>query len=165
MTFAETFYGAIAKTVKSMGPVSFQFGIVTSANPLKIMLDDGLEVPRDNIILTDNVRDMKYTIRRRELTTENTGNNWTTSSNSQHSHSIPLGGTHKHKIITENEITIYRRLNLGEKVLIANVQGGNRFVVLSRAEDRDKIFDPLPIDATQKGDFVHEPPEPYINED
>lgn len=126
----ETIYKASKKTVKAMSPVSFIYGTVTSIDPLKIRISDKIELGRASLILTDNVRDIKYSITQKEINT--------------HSASVATHGSHIHLVLLPKEITIERRLKVGEKVILANNLGGNRFIVISRAEDRtrlDKIYD------------------------
>lgn len=160
---APIIYEMAQKAQKATVPVNFMFGIVTDVGEnLKIRINEKTELARDVLILTDNVRNMKYTVRRTQLTSAVSGGSWSTSSNGDpsHSHSVSAGPTHKHEVITADTITIYKELQKDEKVLLANIMGGYRYIILSRAEDRKEYNYSVPIDVTQK-DFEPENPLVY----
>ena len=62
---------AALDAVKSQHPVSICFGSVTSASPLKIMVEQKLTLGKAQLILTRNVTDYKVNMNEQEVTIHN----------------------------------------------------------------------------------------------
>ena len=114
------------------------FGTVTSTSPLKIVVEQKLELTEEFLILTKNVKD--YTV--------NVTMDWSTetrSLNANHKHSTSVSGdcsvtveqkdinlTHSHNIKGTKSITIHNALKNGDKVILIQQMGGQKFVVLDK---------------------------------
>ena len=114
------------------------FGTVTSTSPIKIVVEQKLELTEEFLILTKNVKD--YTV---DVTM-----NWSTeikSLNANHNHSTSVSGdcsvtvqqkdinlNHSHNIKGTKSITIHNALKNGDKVILIQQMGGQKFVVLDK---------------------------------
>lgn len=133
-------------------PTALLFGIVTSINPLVIDVEQKLQLTKEFLVLTKNVKD--YTV---DVTID-----WNTESeelNANHNHEItgniqvdsvssdPITNTvtntmnvmqkdidltHNHKIKGRKQITIHNALKVGDEVILIQQQGGNNFIVLDK---------------------------------
>lgn len=152
----------IAKdTNNSLSLADVLFGTVTSTSPLKILVEQKLELSEEFLILTKNVKD--YTV---DVTMD-----WSTenkSMNANHGHSISgsvsvnstatvnpnpdnisvsikndtnsslasdqknIDLTHKHGISGRKSLTIHNALKSGDKVMLIQQQGGQKFIVLDK---------------------------------
>lgn len=152
----------IAKdTNNSLSLADVLFGTVTSTSPLKILIEQKLELSEEFLILTKNVKD--YTV---DVSME-----WDTESksmNANHSHSMSgnvsvnssatvnpnpenisvsisndtsnnlsvgqknIDLTHRHGISGRKSLTIHNALKNGDKVILIQQQGGQKFIVLDK---------------------------------
>lgn len=130
--------------VEASKPVNLCFGIVTSASPLKINVEQKMELGEAQLLLSRNVTD--YTMKL-EVNME------TESAESAHSHTFQgrtewneayphihtftgntgeSAGSHSHRISGVQEVTVKNSLQAGEKVLLIRQQGGQKYFVLDR---------------------------------
>lgn len=103
---------AAMEAVDANKPTALIFGIVKSVNPLVIETEQQMPLGKSQLILTRNVTSYAASV-----TVD-----WTTGSADGHTHTV--SGT--------KSITINNGLTVGEKVLLAREQGGQRFIVLDR---------------------------------
>lgn len=123
---------AAVEAVKADGPVGVCYGTVTSASPLKIMVDQKKTLTDAQLILTDNVRD--YAV---EMTT------MSGTSEAPHYTEDESGGSgdaafaaHKHKYQGRKKWKVHNALKSGEKVILLRCDGGQKYIVLDRWEAR-----------------------------
>ena len=107
--------------INSTKPVEFCFGTVQATKPLTIAIEQkNTVIDGENIelILTNNVKEHYVDI--------------TVSHNTEtETCTVP----HKHKYSGRKKILLHYGLNVGEKVLLARWQGGQRYIVIDRVED------------------------------
>lgn len=116
--------------VNAGDPTRVTFGTVISASPLKIKVDQKITLTKEFLVLTRNVTDF----------TTKASLKWETEDKTvEHFHTTEEGDTstedieHKHDIIIEKkDITIHNALKVGEEVILIQVQGGQKYIVLDR---------------------------------
>lgn len=121
---------AAVEAVEAAKPVALLTGLVTDAEPLRIMVDQKLVLHEGELLLSRNVTD--YTVSMTvDHQTEEHG----------HTHTITdtyTGGggasleRHTHGYRGTKEFRVHNRLKQGETVLLARIQGGRRYAVLDR---------------------------------
>ena len=102
-------------------PCDFCIGVVISESPLSIQLDQKLTLTEDFLFLTRNVTDYTITMEVDHKTESEWG-----GSCGEHCKE------HSHDYIGEKEFVVKNHLTEGEKVVLANMAGGQKFVVLDR---------------------------------
>lgn len=151
----------VKNTNNASALTNVMFGTVTSTSPLKILVEQKLELSEEFLILTKNVKD--YTV---DVTV-----NWdteNTSLNANHSHTTNVNSnisvssdispnddnqkitnkidgninvsveqkninlTHKHNISGRKSMTIHNALVNGDKVILIQQQGGQKFIVIDK---------------------------------
>lgn len=114
------------------------FGTVTSTSPLEIQIDQKLTLTQDYLILTKAVLDHEVDIEVNHFTEQSAlvgYGAWDTK------HSHPGAGigeinpNHRHQYLGRKKIKIFNGLQVGEKVILIRLQGGQRYVVLDRIND------------------------------
>ena len=105
-------------------PVEICFGKVTSASPLKILVEQKMTLGKEQLILTRNVTDFKTSI-----TGGNIQNYYYTGSNL--SGSAPVSPSHVHAM-GKLQITVHNGLVVGDEVILLRQQGGQKYVVVDR---------------------------------
>jgi len=96
----------------------FCYGTVTSEKPLKIIVEQKMELSAAQLVLCRNVTDYKAKV---DLTVD--GKVWSTETASAHDHQ--MGG--------EKDIIIKNGLKMGEKVVLLRKRGGQEYLVIDRA--------------------------------
>lgn len=120
----------------SKKPMAVQTGTVISVSPLKIKADNNMEhdYSLGDLILTHLVRDYEVDITVNH-STDSIYQDWDTT----HSHpgaganTIPID--HEHEYTGRKKIIMHLGLKVGEKVLLIQEQGGQRWIVVDRIED------------------------------
>lgn len=116
---------AAVEAVEAQKPIHVYFGKVVSATPLKINVEQKMELGEKQLILSRNVTNFKTSI-----TGGNVKNNdamgFTTDSET-----APVFFSHVHAIGTM-ELTVHNGLVVGEEVILIRQQGGQKFVVWDR---------------------------------
>ena len=114
---------AAVEAVLAGNPMSVCFGTVTSASPLKIMVDQKKTLTAAQLILTNNVRDFSV-----EMTVD-------------HTTDAARGGSgdasfasHRHGYTGRKKFKVHLGLKTGEKVILLRCDGGQKFIVLDRWE-------------------------------
>lgn len=132
----KTIKQAATDAVNASNPCGILFGTVTSNNPLEISIEQKMTLSKEFLILTKNVVDYNVDV----------SMNWNTnekSLNANHNHSASDGVSveqknidvsHNHAINGRKQLTIHNSLKNGDKVILIQVQGGQKYVVL------DKIY-------------------------
>lgn len=112
---------AALEAVFNSKPCDFCFGVVVSESPLSIQLDQKLTLTENFLLLTRNVTDYKVMM---EV---------------DHTTESELGGScgehcreHKHDYVGEKEFLVKNHLQAGEIVLLAQMVGGQKYIVLDR---------------------------------
>ncbi len=137
---------AALEAVAASKPFALTFGTVVSASPLKISVDQKLTLYKEQLLLTNAVRD--YTV---NMTVEHETESALTDVNLAHKHSysgsagpysysgntqtagaVDLG--HKHSYKGKKKYTVHLALKTGEKVILLRVNGGQQYIVLDRVE-------------------------------
>lgn len=103
---------AALDAVDNVKPTAFMFGAVESAKPLRVKIDQKLVLDEAFITLTRNVSKYSVDVELEEETEAEQG--------------------HKHKI-KGKKITVDNSLKVGDIVLIAREQGGQRFIIIDKA--------------------------------
>jgi len=103
----------------------FCYGTVTSASPLKILVEQKMELTSAQLVLTRNVTNFSTTV---SISNESP---WATENKS--------GGTgeasfasHNHSIKGTKTLTINNALKQGDKVVLIRKKGGQEYLVLDR---------------------------------
>lgn len=123
MTFLEAIQKASVNANEAGKPMALMRGTVTSAAPLKIQIDQRLELDADLLILTSSVMDYET-----EITVS-----WETAEKSGGSGDASFA-SHKHSVAGKKKIKVHNALKVGETVLLLRVQGGQKFIVLDRVK-------------------------------
>lgn len=110
-------------------PVNVFFGEVQSVNPLKINVEQKMELGAAQLVLTRNVTDYTTTV-----TVQ-----WDTESHKVgHKHTGDEGDTgytevpHSHEVEGKKTLLIHNALKVGDEVILIRQQGGQKFVVVDR---------------------------------
>lgn len=103
---------AAVDAVNSTQPVQFVFGSVISVSPLKIQVTPKLTLGAANLVIAGNLskQSVKVTV---SGTTDKADN-------------------HTHKFSVPVTVTIDNSLKKGDSVIMARVQGGNKYLVLDK---------------------------------
>lgn len=117
---------AAVEAVKASNPCAIMFGKVISTSPLKINVEQRLTLDESHLILTSNVRDYKTKISFDNPGIKNIVKNYTMDD-------IP-GTDYKlsYQQPIQNEITVYNGLKMNESVILLQIQGGQKYIVLDR---------------------------------
>ncbi len=121
--------------VETTKPIKIVYGKVTSIAPLQINVEQKMTLSTAQLILTRNVTDYEI-----EMTLDHM------TENHQHTHTIessPTGGgtisleTHSHPYRGRKKFMIHNSLTVGEGVVMLQMQGGQKFIVLDRMVKND----------------------------
>ena len=104
----------------------FCYGTVTSANPLKILVEQKMELTSAQLVLTRNVTDFKTYI-----TAGNTKDYYYTG-DPESGGTAPIPGTSHVHAIGKIQMTVHNALAKGEKVVLLRKKGGQEYLVLDR---------------------------------
>lgn len=118
---------AAVEAVDASNPVAIVFGEIVSISPLKINIEQRLILDESHLILSRNVTDYKT-----KISFDNPGIKqvFTTWDMGETVESSPSKITFKTK--TKHDITVYNALKLNETVIMLQVQGGQKYIVLDR---------------------------------
>ena len=114
---------AAVEAVMAGKPFAFIFGKVTSISPLKVQVDQKLELTEAQLILTNAVRD--YTVR---MTVDHETES--TSGGSDYS----AFASHRHAYKGTKSYRVHLGLTVGEQVVMLRADGGQKFIILDRVE-------------------------------
>lgn len=116
---------AAIEAQESTKPVEVCFGKVTSASPLKILVEQKLPLGEGQLILTRNVTNFKTYI-----TGGNVKNYYYTGSDTDGG-TAPVVPSHVHAI-GKVQITVHNGLVVGDEVILIRQQGGQKYIVVDR---------------------------------
>ena len=102
-------------------PADMVFGKVVSTSPLKIKVDQKLILTSAQLVLSRNVTDYKLSVTMNHSTENESGGSGDSSF-----------ATHKHEIKGTKNITIHNALTINEEVIMMQVSGGQKYIVLDR---------------------------------
>jgi hypothetical protein len=112
---------AALEAVEASKPVQMSFGKVTSASPLKILVEQKLTLGKAQLVLSRNVTD--YTT---EVTID-----WGTESKSGGS-GYDAFASHTHAVKGKKKITVHNGLVVGDEVILLRQQGGQKYIVVDK---------------------------------
>lgn len=121
--FLEIIKRAAVEADEQAQPCDFLFGTVVSDSPLKIRVEQKLELGRAQLILTRNVSDHKIRIKGRNV------QSYFFVGNSDETQSVVPPHVHA---LGEIEIEIKNALKTGEQVILIKQRGGQKYLVLDR---------------------------------
>lgn len=117
--FLENVKRAALEAVNAAKPFAFVLGKVTSVSPLKVQVDQKLELTSAQLILTNAVRD--YTVYMTvDHQTENTAGGDASFA------------SHKHAYKGKKAFKVHLGLKAGEQVLLLRTDGGQKFIIIDR---------------------------------
>jgi len=126
---------AAVEAVKASNPCAIMFGKVISTTPLKINVEQRLTLDESHLILTSLVRDFEIEMTVDHFTEEDAFLDTT------HSHpfsgdgsvsSASFDSTHKHAYKGKKKFQVHLGLVEGDAVMLLQVQGGQKYIVLDR---------------------------------
>lgn len=112
---------AALDAVEAEKPVNLCFGKVTRVSPLEINVEQKMTLGEGQLVLARHVTDYETEVTVEWETEEKGGGSGETSYSS-----------HSHKVSGKKRMVMYNSLALGETVLLARKQGGQKYVVLDR---------------------------------
>ena len=121
--FLEIIKRAAVDADEQAQPCDFLFGTVTSADPLKIRVEQKMELGEAQLVLTRNVSDYKVKI---------VGNNTQSFFFTDNSGSTEVVEPPHVHALGELEIEIKNALREGEQVVLLKQRKGQKFLVLDR---------------------------------
>ncbi len=119
--FIEVIKRAAIEAVKAGQPSDFCFGTVTSEQPLKILVEQKMELTSRQLVLTRHVTDY-WT----EVTTD-----WESEAKEGGSGEASFA-SHAHGLKGRKGLTIHNSLKTGDKVVLVKKQGGQQYLVLDK---------------------------------
>ena len=121
--FLEIIKRAAVDADEQAQPCDLLFGTVTSVGPLKIRVEQKLELGEAQLILTRNVSDHKVKIKGKNI------QNFFYIGDSESTADVAPPHVHA---VGEIEIEIKNALKTGEQVVLLKQRGGQKFLVLDR---------------------------------
>ena len=119
---------AAVEAIRAMKPVEFRFGTVIAVSPLQIRIDQKAPLQEEQLMLTRNVTDYEMDITVSHRTGYESGGGGD-SAFSSHAHAY----TGRKKIIVHNALVV------GDEVVLLQLQGGKKFLVLDRMKPNPAI--------------------------
>lgn len=131
--------------VEATKPTAFIFGTVISASPLKIKVSNNLILTEEFLVVPRTLTNYSLSVGM-DISTENTSTDTThshivnyedstidgTTNKNVISEETSFDNTHKHSVKGTKSITIYNALKVNEKVILAQMQGGQDYIILDR---------------------------------
>lgn len=111
----------VSNMLENMKLTDYVFGEVTSISPLKIRLDQKLELPESVLILTFPVRELKINLAHKHQYLNGEATSITQIESPEDS-----------DISNFNEVIIVEGLKIGDKVTLLRVEKGQKYIVLSK---------------------------------
>ena len=109
------FKKAAKDAIEASDPTAIEFGVVTSVTPLKILVEQKKPLTMAQLILTRNVKDYEIEMTIEHETEEGDGPD-----------------THTHEYKGKKKFTVHNALKLGDTVMLAKMQGGQKYIVLDK---------------------------------
>lgn len=114
---------AAVDAVEAAKPFAFVLGKVTSVSPLKVLVDQKLELSASSLILTNAVRDYEVYMTVDHETEDASGGSCDAAF-----------ASHKHAYKGKKRFKVHLALKPGEQVLLLRADGGQKFIILDRVE-------------------------------
>ncbi len=121
----KTIKRAALNAVNASKPVEVCFGKVTSASPLKILVEQKMTLGEAQLILCRNVTNYKTSI-----TGGNIHNYYYTGSTTDLG-TAPVSPSHVHAM-GKIQVTVHNGLVVGDEVILLRQQGGQKYIVVDR---------------------------------
>lgn len=134
----ETLKRSALKAVEAEKPVKVCFGKVVSTAPLKINVEQKMNLGEKQLILSRNVTDFSVGITVDWLSEdsldvhEHIVKGTDSNGDSIHLATDAQDLSHHHKIAGKMEITVHNGLVVGDEVILLRQQKGQKFIVLDR---------------------------------
>ena len=109
------------ETMNASSLMQVLYGEVTGVSPLKIMIEQRLELDEEFFILTRAVRDHEVEMTVDHITEEASGGSGEAAY-----------ATHAHEYVGRKKFMIHNGLIVGDKVKLLRVQGGQQYVVFDK---------------------------------
>lgn len=139
-------YSGLVNAMKQAGlgatnasnPVNVCFGKVTSASPLKILVEQRITLGAAQLVLTRNVTDYDVDVTV-DIDTDDVSDT--------HKHSVEfeitegepvladtndVESSHKHSIIGKKKMKVHNALQSGDEVILLRMQGGQKYIVMDK---------------------------------
>jgi hypothetical protein len=117
----ETIKMAAVEAVKASNPAAILFGTVKSISPLKINIEQRLTLDESHLVLTSLVSDFEVDMTVNHMTENTSGGSGDSSF-----------ASHNHVITGKKTFQVHLGLQAGETVILLQVQGGQKYIVLDR---------------------------------
>lgn len=121
----KTIKRAALDAVKASKPVEVCFGKVTSASPLKILVEQKMTLGEAQLVLCRNVTDYKVYI------TGGNIQNFYYAGTPPDAEIFPVSPSHVHAV-GRMQITVHNGLAVGDEVILLRQQGGQKYMVVDR---------------------------------
>lgn len=102
-------------------PSDFCYGKVTSDKPLKVLVEQKMELAKAQLILTRNVTDFET-----EITVD-----WKSENKAGGSGEAAFL-SHNHDVKGKKKILVHNKLKVGDEVVLFKKKGGQKYLVLDR---------------------------------
>ncbi len=126
--FVKTMKKAALEAVEASKPANMVFGTVISASPLKIKVDQKLILTEKQLVLARNVTKHEITV---EPSVDEKPYFHLTESTSGGSGDDSFA-SHNHRYEGIKKFLVYNQLKAGEEVILMQIAGGQKYVVLDR---------------------------------
>jgi len=117
----ETIKQVAVEAVKASNPVAIIFGKVTQESPLKINIEQRLTLDAEHLILSSLVQDFSVDVTLDHSTDATSGGTGESSFSS-----------HSHTVAGKKTMVFHFGLKVGETVMLLQIQGGQKFLILDR---------------------------------
>ncbi len=111
----------VLDTLNSVNPTHIVFGTVKTVNPISVQLEQQEIIPKEMIVLSRNVTDYEVDMTVSHFTEKKGGGSGESSFSS-----------HDHDYKGRKTFHVHNNLQVGEKVVLLRVQGGQKFVITDR---------------------------------
>lgn len=120
---------AAMEAVRAGKPAELRFGTVVSVSPLEIRIDQKAPLREPQLILTRNVTDYEMDISVSHRTeAEGRGGSY-----------YEAFSSHTHGYSGRKKIVVHNALVVGDEVVLLQVQGGKKFLVLDRMKPHPAV--------------------------
>lgn len=109
------------EAVNASKPANMVFGKVTNTSPLQIKIDQKLILSSKQMVLSRNVTDYRLSVTVDHKTESASGGSGESSF-----------ASHNHDIKGTKTMTIHNSLKVGEEVILMQLSGGQKYVVIDR---------------------------------
>lgn len=123
--FVKTIKRAAVDAVDATKPVEVCFGKVSSASPLKILVEQKMMLGEAQLVLCRNVTDYKTDISGGNL------QNFYYVDSPPNASTLPVSPAHVHAM-GKIQVTVHNGLVVGDEVILLRQQGGQKYIVVDR---------------------------------